>query len=573
MNQVRTFQIRLPRGDHEDVLDAWGDLAGRAIRYIHVRMAKAHREMEGLAKAEQAAFLREEKNALKRDTIKAFGISGRQYNGLFAQLMGLWESRRELAKVDVDRLKARIDRKRKAVDQLTKRLEKDRSARKALAEKSAAAAKKGRPEPLPTKSQARALLDSEARRKIRFSLHQGKRKLASLEHDLEKARASAAKTSVPRIVFGGKGLMRERLAIHPNDAQSLAAWRRKWSRRRSAGFMLIGGSDEAYGNKSCKMMMDGAGRVRLDLRLPDGLGLGKHLSIGGIEMPDFGRPELEAAMRRNLRPGNRIALTYRFVRDPEFRSDRLSAWRVCITVKVVIEELAPAIRRLGVDTNADHLALALIDGDGNPLEKWRIPLPLRGKTSGQRAAIIGDAAARVCAIAREHDAGIVLEALDFGKKKKELADARKRALPEHARYARMLSSLAYRQIGEAIQRRAEREGIAVDRVNPAYTSLIGEVNFARRYGMTRHQGAAVAIARRACGFSERINYIHGHRGRRSALPSPEEARRHVWRHWAVVHRERSATAASARREHSAHPSGRGKSPGSIGQEILQRKVP
>jgi hypothetical protein len=40
-------------------------------------------------------------------------------------------------------------------------------------------------------------------------------------------------------------------------------------------------------------------------------------------------------------------------------------------------------------------------------------------------------------------------------------------------------------------------------VHPAYTSTIGAVNYTARFGISLHQGAAIAIARRGLALSER----------------------------------------------------------------------
>ncbi len=56
--------------------------------------------------------------------------------------------------------------------------------------------------------------------------------------------------------------------------------------------------------------------------------------------------------------------------------------------------------------------------------------------------------------------------------------------------------------------RAGVEGIEVD---PAYTSVIGAVNHARRHGIGSHQGAAYAVARRGLGLSERARPCGGRR--------------------------------------------------------------
>ena len=41
-------------------------------------------------------------------------------------------------------------------------------------------------------------------------------------------------------------------------------------------------------------------------------------------------------------------------------------------------------------------------------------------------------------------------------------------------------------------------------VNPAFSSVIGRVNFMERYGLSVHQAAALVLARRSLGYSERI---------------------------------------------------------------------
>ena len=50
---------------------------------------------------------------------------------------------------------------------------------------------------------------------------------------------------------------------------------------------------------------------------------------------------------------------------------------------------------IGVDLNADHLAVAETDASGNYLRAWRVPLVTYGKTGHQSGALIGDAVANV----------------------------------------------------------------------------------------------------------------------------------------------------------------------------------
>ena len=75
---------------------------------------------------------------------------------------------------------------------------------------------------------------------------------------------------------------------------------------------------------------------------------------------------------------------------------------------------------MGVDLNADHLAVAETDPSGNYVNAWRVPLVTYGKSKHQAEALIGDAVAGVVEYAREVGKPIVIEKLDFRHKKAAL---------------------------------------------------------------------------------------------------------------------------------------------------------
>ena len=91
---------------------------------------------------------------------------------------------------------------------------------------------------------------------------------------------------------------------------------------------------------------------------------------------------------------------------------------------------------IGVDLNADHLAMAETDGTSNWGSSWRAPLVTCGKNTNQAVAIIGDAVANVVQYAREAGTPIVMERPDFRQKKAAMEG-------EFSMYSRMLSSLSY----------------------------------------------------------------------------------------------------------------------------------
>ena len=67
-----------------------------------------------------------------------------------------------------------------------------------------------------------------------------------------------------------------------------------------------------------------------------------------------------------------------------------------------------------------------------------------------------------------------------------------------------MSMFAYNKMISAIKSRAEKMGIAVFEVNPAYTSQIGKMKYMKRFGISIHEAASFVIARRAMGFKEKL---------------------------------------------------------------------
>ena len=199
---------------------------------------------------------------------------------------------------------------------------------------------------------------------------------------------------------------------------------------------------------------------------------------------------------------------------------------------------------IGVDLNADHLAVAETDASGNCVNAWPVPLVTYGKNTHQAEAVIGDAVASVVSYAKEAGKPIVIEKLDFRQKKAVLEG-------ESRRYSRTLSSFSYGKIKAYFLSRGYREGVEVHQVNPAYSSVIGRVKFKERYGLSIHQAAALVLARRLLSCSERIPRRRAcpvGNGVQVAFAVPVRKRvKHVWTYWgAILGQLRPALAAQHR---------------------------
>jgi IS605 OrfB family transposase len=451
----------------------------------------------------QALFVEDRPLAeVKRAFIARYRISARQFNGLRINLGGKVQAWRTAREEQRDQLREAC---RKLRDKVS-RLESDhqRLTRKLAVFHSSRACQ------TPQKERDR-------RARIGFQLHQKKRRLHALE--LRAEAVAKALAGMPALCFGGRALFRQQFHLKENGFADHAGWLQAWRARRSNQFFAVGSGEEVRGNGKCQLAPDFR---HLRLRLPNALvpAVGaKHL-----ELPvDFYRDlDLQAALERH-RP-----ISYRFLRGAQ-------GWSVHASME---REPAPVATRMatgaiGADLNEDHVAVAELDRFGNCVSHHRLDLVLRDLTRDQAQARIGDEVARLVGLARDTGKLLVIEALDFRKKKaalRELAATR----------ARGLSSFVFARFQAMVQSRCEREGVALYRVNPAFTSVIGFAKFGS-YSLSTHQAAALAIGRRGMGLGEALKA-------RSASPrlgealatalreigTSRKAGEHVWKAWKAL---------------------------------------
>ena len=100
------------------------------------------------------------------------------------------------------------------------------------------------------------------------------------------------------------------------------------------------------------------------------------------------------------------------------------------------------------------------------------------------------------------------------------------------------SSFSYGKVKAYFLSRGYRQGVEVHQVNPAFSSVVGRVKFMERYGLSVHQAAALALARRLLGCLERIprrRVCPAGNGVHVAFTVPVRKRvKHVWTYWGAV---------------------------------------
>jgi len=381
-------------------------------------------------------------NELKRNYIATYGITARQFNSLHYSIKGKIASAKECQSRNIDKIKDKIS-------QLEKKLK---------------TSKKLSPAVLFTKT---------------CSLNRLKKKLKGLEE--------ASKNGKVPICFGSNKLFHEQFHLENKTHQE---WKKDWIAKRNNQFFSLGSKDETAGNQSCVLTLKES-KFSLRLRLPNCLEkqFGKHLLIEDISF-NYGKEKITEVVTAE----KKRAMTYRFLKDQK-------SWRLFVTFE---EQAKPIISKkelgmIGVDINANHLAVTQIDRYGNKLQSKNVNLNLYGKTKQQAKAIIGDAVKEVVLLAKEKQVPLVLEDLNFDKKKQTLKD-------KDAKQARMLSSFSYGKIIENFGSKAFKEGIEIIEVSPAYTSMLGAIKYKKNYGLSTHAAAALCIARRGMGHFEKLPF-------------------------------------------------------------------
>lgn len=502
--RMATYQTRIAA---HPALEAYAQLYGHVERCLFAR-----------TRSGQSA------GRLKNEFLKQFGITARQFNALRIGLDGKIESIKTRRPELISEAGQRITQTERSIQRIQARLD---ALRNPLA-----AFKKGKVVRTLAPAQRQTAIDKSA-----ANLHQKKRRLVTL-NARHAAMVADHKAGIVRLCFGSRKLFRAQFDLEANGYASHEDWLRDWQSARSDQFSIVGSKDETAGNQSCQAVLAADGSLTLKLRLPEALGYGKTLDIPGVRFA-YGHDQILSALDTSRRvpattqAGKAIvkrigtALSYRFVRDGK-------GWRVFVSVAVpdIKVETQASLGAFGVDTNAEHLAVAETDRTGNLINTWRIDLPLYGKTTEQAKALIGDACVEVARMAQAAGKPVVIEKLDFAKKKAELRGT-------NPRQARMLSSFNCNKFSAGIDSACFRAGVEVIEVNPAYTSVIGAVNHAQIRGISVHMGAAYAIARRGLGLSEapavRTVLAPVRNGGHVTFVLPVRNRaKHVWTQWAAI---------------------------------------
>lgn len=350
---------------------------------------------------------------------------------------------------------------------------------------------------------------------------QKQRRLASRAAELARVEERLAAKDYP-VVYGGRRLANTR---HHLDAAGFTkdTWRQSWEEARS-WFGCAGNAGKPGGNPCLTLTRGERGLWFLTVSVPkpvaEELGVSARVRLRHPVTLHHRSLELEerlndrAAVRLDVQPDanakgrQRTYLRFSWVRPAD---------------EPVELNVARAGGVVGVDLNADHLAATRVDPAGNPVGRpVRIPLDLAGVSSATRDGRLRAAITAVLEHANDTGAtAIAVEDLDFSDSKGREKFGRRKA------FRHTIAGFPTTQFKDRVVAMAATQGLAVIAVDPRYTSRYGGASWQRALSTTtvlatRHEGASVAIGRRALGHGLTTRAGKPGNGRARQRPVPHQ---------------------------------------------------
>ena len=450
-----------------DYLDEYGVVFGQATRTpfsLRNRIGKTETKESELEKT------------ICKELEKRFGMSNSEAKNVYNKASATYASQLELVDLYIEDNYERIKEIRRTINKLEFKLN------KAVASGQESTAKK-------------------LKRKIHFK-QQKINKLDAKILQLKESKAAGKFT----VTFGKSKLFEKQYRLKENGYKNRREWLEDWRSARSGRSFFIGSKNYQGGNQLVRYdanLRTLTITVTPKLRAKYGDTVTLH-NISFAYGQEWLLTAIEPVKRTSTRKGNdgekketsrngsKQPVTYEIVKkDGEF------------FVNATLETVDPVIQSsllngaLGIDFNPGSIDWSLIDRHGNLKHHGTIKINVQDKRSLQTKDIIGKAVSEVVRIASKHSVPVVIEDLDFAKKKASMKE-------KGARYARMLSNMAYSQFIQMIESRCIKSGIELIKVDAAYTSVIGVTKYMAVYGLNSGCAAALVIGRRAQNRAESI---------------------------------------------------------------------
>jgi IS605 OrfB family transposase len=351
--------------------------------------------------------------------------------------------------------------------------------------------------------------DTWAVKNLKKTINYKHQKIQHLDSEITQLKADRALGKY-HVAFGTKKLFGAQFRLDKNGYSNHEEWLKEWQQSRSHILYYEGAAIFQTGNQLVRYNTD---TQTLTITVSPALRQkhGEKIVLTGVKF-NRGHEWLKVAttpiiktsiskdkkgkIKQTERTASAQAVTYRFV----IKDDKiyLNA-TIDAPTKAKITSLENGA--LGVDFNPNSIDWSVIDKQGNLKRHGSIKINLHSLRTNQTSDILGKACAELVRLAELYKIPIVIEDLDFEKKKASMKE-------KGAKYARMLSNMAYSKFNQMLESRCNKFGIELLKVDAAYTSVIGVTKYMSMYSLNSGCAAALVIARRAQNRTESLPKSH-----------------------------------------------------------------
>ncbi|WP_405371759.1 IS200/IS605 family accessory protein TnpB-related protein [Phocaeicola sp.] len=310
-------------------------------------------------------------------------------------------------------------------------------------------------------------------KQLKSNLYNAKNKLNRLYQKLANMQ-----NKIPVICFGGKAFFKKQFTVD-KYVKDHDLWRDEFYHKRHHHFVISGNENFVDGSKHVRYNRNSKTLSIMshkEAEIPEGK---KYAKSEWFTIPcEFKYREaeyLEALDKRNTMAYEIFDYGEYFIIKAVFEYDSSAA---------LLRDYSNGVN--GIDINIDRFALVETDKRGNLLKRKVIYFNLDGLSSNQATKVLENAVKEVGEFCKANGKPLVREHIETIKFKNT---------GDHKRN-KQLTQFAYDKMINIIDRRLEKDGIMVYKVNPAYTSQQGKIKYMAAMGMSVHESAAYCIARR-----------------------------------------------------------------------------
>jgi IS605 OrfB family transposase len=414
---------------------------------------------------------------LKSQYIVKYGISGRLFNAVYSEVKSKIDSIKKLNKQYIEDAKIGI---KNLKDKIKKREKKIRTDSK---------------------------LTKKEKDKLWLSIFQWKQKIDRLNQYINFHKPT-------KILFGSKDFYKKQWATEKYSSDH-ELWLKEWQRKRDYHFSFIGSKDETNGNQLCQYYKKNEEEF-LQIRLPDTMveKCGKYINLQVNTNKKYYRDFHKIVL-------SSTALSYKFLKKEN------GFWYAHVSFTLEKNIKNTTVGCSGIDINYGLIANTVVDNSGNFIGMQNYFCDPETLTSEQMEDLVSTQLDEIVSNAKINGYCISVENLDLSKKKITKYDKTTN---------RKINMIAYAKIWKLLVSKCFSAEVFLISVNPAYTSFIGRFKYEKMYGISRHNAAAMCIARRGLGFKDKLPAFIA-----SVLQSGEADKfekiyrhRHHWAHWAYL---------------------------------------